>query len=232
LNFKVIAVLLFFICLNVSSYGQFEIRFENSGNAEEHDQILKELDQSSQFLKRLFHYQPKEIFEIKVAENLSSYQEQGFPLWLGGFYAQQSAFIQPVKVLINKSVFKKTIFIEYAHFFIDSYSRERCPDWLNEMLSLYFYYQYVSLTVPFEPKNQRLCQFKDFKNLQKNLKEHSLSEAFFKNSLLFAFFIEKKNGGFFWIELLSHMKKGTSLEKAFLKKTKQSIQKVYENDFR
>jgi len=221
------------ISFSASGSAMLEIFFEDQAAAQEYDQVEKILNESSDYLTRVSGgFIPREQFTLRVAKSLQSYQTMGLPLWLGGYYENKNAIIQPIEVLKGKEALRKTLFIEFAHFFINSFSQDHCPAWLNEMLSYYYYYQFANLTFPYLKKNEKLAHFKDFEKLEQALKNHLLARAFFNNALIFAVYMEQKKGQGFWLKILKDLQTGQKLHRIFKKRAGKTLEKIYETEIR
>ncbi len=61
---------------------------------------------------------------------------------IGALYFDSHAFFQPLNNLKRKGKYRKTLFTEYAHYYIDYITEENCQPWLNEGLSYYYWLIY------------------------------------------------------------------------------------------
>jgi hypothetical protein len=205
---------------------RFYLYFEN-----EDEKYLNNIKESilisENFFVEKFGKIPEENLDIKISSSVSQMTtdlKTGY--WIGGFYSNYKVFLQPIAVLKKKDVFQKIIFIEYAHYYIDSYTDNNCRLWLNEMLSSYYYSIFSKQKIDFNYKIQYLLNYKNLTDLQTILKTRKTTEEFNIISVIFVSYLTSKYGSKFIDELLNELKE-ENINSIFIKKTKKIPEEIY-----
>ena len=237
-NKKSFFIFLFLISLNYlfsesfTYKNRFYFYFDNISQ-KNLDLLIDSLDQVESFFIDKFNYIPKEKLDIKIFNYVWQMEKNlGIKYWIGGYYFDYSFFIQPIDSLVKKSVLKKVIFVEYSHYFIDSYTKNNCPLWLNEMLSSYFYYLFYNKQVNLSYQIKNLQNFNDFINLQSNIYDKEKMEDFNNISIKFSIFLSKKFNDIYLSNILENLRNNVRFEEIIQNKLKKDIKEIYEKDFK
>jgi len=201
-------------------------------NSENIDKISKFIDGTEEYFSSQFNYLPKESLGIKIMSSLDEMKQIfGVDYFIGGYYNGGQVFLQPVEILLKKNVLQKVVFIEYAHYFIDSYTKNNCPKWLNEMYSAYFYAKFSNRLDNYQTDYKYLITYKKLIDINSNLKNKNNLKEFYNISINFFEFLNLKYGKNFTHEMLTSLRSKKNFE-AFVKaKTGKTLEIIFENSF-
>lgn len=209
--------------------GHFEIQFSSPLSYYEQQKTVEILNESELFLVSILGEKPSDVLSITLFSSVQEMKETlKIPYYIGGWYYQGKIWLQPVSILIKKNVLEKTVFIEYAHFYFDFYTRNNCPDWLNEILSLYYYRLKIGKQI--QKPDLLLKTYQEFSSLSKNLFNSKKIKVFFETGVAFLYYLNQEFPE--WNRLmLTKLKTDLSFEKAFQEICGKSVEEVYEKDF-
>jgi hypothetical protein len=119
--------------------------------------VLEILQQAEELFASIYNYLPAENLDLIIMPSVQEMKAVlGVGPWVGAYYANYKTYLQPLGILKKREVLRKILFIEYAHYFIDSYTGGTCPPWFNEMCSYYLFRLYADkpavLPTPGAPK--------------------------------------------------------------------------------
>lgn len=231
--------------LNILPVNGLVIEYDNIffdiNNSADKDEMLDILEDTKSFFDNYLNFRTNDIFSIYETESVEYMQSKfNIPSFIGGFYMNGISYIQPVKILRKKSVLKKTIFIEYGHFILDSYTEGNIPGWFNEGLTSYLYLRYDNHKDLYPCKILNFSDFTDFKMVIKD--KNKLASFYYT----FYLFIEKlyamsggfipsggsmSSGGDFVINILFQLKKGYDFKKAFDNITNKDMEEYFNEIF-
>ncbi|MBN1799327.1 MAG: hypothetical protein JW822_12170 [Spirochaetales bacterium] len=210
--------------------GRFYIHGEDSssGNLEV---VLEKLEQAEQLLSGIFNYLPQENFDIIILDGVWE-MEAAFGLgpWIGAFYKDFKSYLQPIETLMKREMLERIVFIEYAHYFFDSYTNSTCPAWFNELCSVYFCTLYVDAVIPLRCEH-KFVNFQEFSNLGRNMKDRKLLDAFYFYAFHFARFLLAQYKTNPFSDLINAVHEGAALDESVRKTTGKSLQVIFEEEF-
>jgi hypothetical protein len=106
--------------------------------------VLEILQQAEELFASIYNYLPAENLDLIIMPSVQEMKAVlGVGPWVGAYYANYKTYLQPLGILKKREVLRKILFIEYAHYFIDSYTGGTCPPWFNEMCSYYLFRLYA-----------------------------------------------------------------------------------------
>jgi hypothetical protein len=106
--------------------------------------VLEILQQTEELFASIYNYLPAENLDLIIMPSVQEMKAVlGVGPWVGAYYANYKTYLQPLGILKKREVLRKILFIEYAHYFIDSYTGGTCPPWFNEMCSYYLFRLYA-----------------------------------------------------------------------------------------
>jgi hypothetical protein len=194
--------------------------------------IVDELQHDESYFFKKYNYKPEETVDIKLTTGLNEMQELlKMPAWIGVYYFDFKMYLQPPEMLFKNGSLTKVIFIGYSHYFIDSYTNSKCPEWMNEALSDYFYSIFSSEKNDPNFKPVKLVRFGDYANLRINLPSYPLANEFYRTSIRLFSFLNSRYGNDFCDRLLSSLRDGKNTDEIFLKLAGKTIENIYENEF-
>ena len=179
------------------------------------------------FYEEYLNYLTKDVFNIFETESLEKMRlELNTPSFIGGFYLNGNSYIQPIFILKKKDVLAKTIFIEYGHFILDSYTNKNIPGWFNEGSTAYIY----SIFSKTDFKFHKRLDFTDFTNFANIIKDKNKLQSFYFTFYIFIEKLNNKTKSDFIINILKSLKNGEDFEEAFYQVTKVRLKEFYEKN--
>jgi hypothetical protein len=211
--------------------GRFYIHGED-GSPENRESVLEILQQAEQLLSDLFNYVPMENFDIIILDGVWEMRSAfGLGPWIGAYYKDFKSYLQPIEVLKKREILERIVFIEYAHYFFDSYTTNKCPAWFNEMCSFFLYLYVTAESLDRQPAEFKFTSLHDFTDLAFNLKSADRMHAFYNYSVWFHLFLKTEYDIIAFSHLLPIMHEGASLEESVRQSTGKSLQVIFEEEF-
>lgn len=164
-----------------------DITYENETD-EDILTLIYDISEFRSFFDNITIVNYQEPFSIKIMPSVwaltSSFNVDSN---VGAVYVNSSAYLQPLVNLRGRNKYRKTLFIEYAHYFIDSVTDKNCPLWLNEGLSYYFWLLYSGergITTEEKMSIEELKLFSTYMNRPEKMKVYYSSVILFLNNVL------------------------------------------------
>jgi len=194
--------------------------------------VLEKLQQAEQLLSGLFNYLPKENFDIIILTGVWEMESTfGLGPWIGAYYKDYKSYLQPIEALKKREVLERVLFIEYAHYFFDSYTDNNCPVWFNEMCSFCLYLHIKGESLGQQPAEFKFTSLDEFTDLARNIKSAERMHAFYNYSAFFYSFLYTEYGVNLFTHLPRAMYEGASLAESVRKAAGKTIQVIFEEEF-
>ncbi len=192
--------------------------------------LIDIFDESENFFLKEFNYIPSENIDIKICSSIDEMKQKlNINYWIGGYYLYGNIYLQPLEILIKKKLLKKIIFIEYSHYFIDSFTGNNCPLWFNEMLSYNYFNSVINYDNIPEKEIKIISDYSKFIDLKKNLKNMDLMDKFYHTAILFADYLNNIYGGNFNKKILILLCEKKTFDESILILFNKDIKKLYED---
>lgn len=169
------------------SINNVDITYENESN-EDIAKLIDDINEFRGFFDNIAVTNYQEPFSIKIMPSVwaltSSFNVDSK---VGAVYTNSSAYMQPLVNLKSRNKYRKTLFIEYAHYFIDLVTDKNCPLWLNEGLSYYLWLLYSGergITTVEKMNIEDLKLFSTYMNRPEKMKIYYSSVVLFLNNIL------------------------------------------------
>jgi hypothetical protein len=236
LNKKLILIFILFINLNIfADLYIVDYRFNFYFYFLKLDNFYKlvyQMQLSEIYLGKKYSYYPKENLDIRIANSAGELGDMlKLPSWIDSYYSDYKIYFQPPASLISQQLLQKAVFTEYASYFIDSYTFNRCPKWFNRVMAIYLYSEYSNRYSNFIFNEMKLSKFEDFSNFEKNYQNYELANEFSDLSELFIIFLNSEYGKSFTDDLLKSLHNNGNFNEIILSKTGMKIEEVYEIEF-
>lgn len=154
---------------------------------QEIDKFAYDLEIVESFFVDIFNKRISEPFSVSIMDSVweltSTFNTDSS---VGAVYIDSQTFFQPLYNLKRKNKYMKTLFTEYAHYYIDYITNYRCPPWLNEGISYYYWLLYSGespIKGDYIEGIDYLKNFSSYMNNKENMNNYYHSVIIFLNDL-------------------------------------------------
>jgi hypothetical protein len=203
-------------------------------SADEAGLVMDTLENAERLLSGIYNYIPAENLDIIVLSGVWEMKTSfGVGPWVGAYYTGFKTYLQPITTLKKREVLARVLFIEYAHYYLDSYTNRTCPAWFNELCSYYLFRLYTGAPpVPAAPAaGVSFRRYADFIDLSANMRDYDRLESFYYYAVRFVLFLQERHRLNACLDLVKAMHRGISFKDAVTQAAGKSPARLFEEEF-
>jgi hypothetical protein len=132
------------------SSAHFEVKYQRVIPQEDARMVMDSLQTEYRALSGDLGFEPKTKLEVRIYESVGKFlSETGLKRpWRGALYQRGILHLQPVRALVARRLFQKSISYELALAFLDETTQKGCPRWLAESFAVYYCGEMSGMTPP------------------------------------------------------------------------------------
>lgn len=145
--------------------------------------FVRDIEIIDSFFYENFNIPINQPFSVTIMPSVWDFTSKfGVSSRVGAIYFDSQAYFQPLLNLKSKERYKKTLFTEYSHFYIDIITDFNCPPWLNEGLSYYYWLLYSGES---QIKTENILDIRELKDFSLMMNDPDKMRDYYSSIMIF-----------------------------------------------